>query len=177
MFSPTPTKHRQGWTAIAAGFGFIFAVGTYEGMKAEPLELAQIDGRASINVCVQQKGGSRRVNDLVAEVNKQLGGKIWIRSTNMEPCDVTIVVSRAYRFRGASGLARDGRPVIAINERTADLSTFMDELAHQIRGHLRIPHFGPITDFAMNIYLDVSNEMWWLAVEAGVIHVRCAPMV
>ena len=83
-------------------------------------------------------------------------------------CDLLIVVSTEYPFSGKSGRRANGCPITLMNPYLLDQTTVDDEFAHQLRGHAAVPHFPEFLFFLdplLNVYMDVTNVIWWRGVQ------------
>jgi hypothetical protein len=118
-----------------------------------------------------------RINQRMEDINQWLGGSVRINIIQASAadngwCGLTLMLSQDYPFSGRSGLTYSGCPITLINPVLADEWTVPDEIAHQLRGHVSVPHAPDaalIVDLWINLYMDESNFVWWLGLRWGFI--------
>lgn len=172
MFYTNNSSNNSPWITLAGVIGVFFATAIYVSSNTQSMELTTEEQTPILNVCLADRPAQTTapLGNLIATINKRMQHRLTVHivSASIGGCQVTIVLSARFPFRGASGIAVDGRNVILMNPRLADESTLLDELAHHLRGHVFLPHLSTLTDLLMNVYLDLSNSVWWWGVRADV---------
>jgi hypothetical protein len=91
----------------------------------------------------------------------------------VEGDDDAIVVLLSYRFPGTGGSELyNGHALTVINPRYSSPDTILDELGHQLQNHICVPKMpGDILNLT-NLYMDTSNELFWLRIRYGFTSIR-----
>jgi hypothetical protein len=139
------------------------------------------DGRREIRIYVLQRvpagSASQRVQQDLARITAALPDVVTtIIPTAFQPasCDLLVTLSDEYLISGMSGMLTNGCPVTVINPFLADSQTVEDELAHQLRGHVSVPHLpDPLffMNLLMNVYMDETNVAWWWGVKHKILKI------
>lgn len=74
----------------------------------------------------------------------------------------------SYRFPGTGGSELyNGRALTVINPRYSSADTVLDELGHQLQNHICVPKMPGDFLNLTNLYMDTSNELFWIRIRYG----------
>jgi hypothetical protein len=164
---PAPTLTLRISLTIA---GILAATVLLSDMSRPPTPLAvRENGQTVLETCLISGSPIDRENlsKLIGKVNSELQGTLSIRivDASTHQCSLTVLLSATSPWAGKSGLTIDGRNLTVINPRLANVATLMDELGHQLRGHVRLPRMYSVVRVPLNVWLDTSNQLWWIGVK------------